>query len=63
MMIKIAKLYISILFSMTLTFIKGHSCIKNIKQNFDVDFRANIGIDLAEVQYVAITCWFVEAHA
>ena len=31
--------------------------------NFDIHFLANLNIDLDEFQYVATTCWLVEAHA
>ena len=60
MMIKTTKLYILISVRMTLTFIQGHSCIKN--ENFGVHFLANLGIDVDEFQFVGTTCWFVEAH-
>ena len=30
---------------------------------FGVHFLANASIDLDKIDYVATTCWFVEAHA
>ena len=33
------------------------------KGSFDVHFLENFSVDLDEIQYVAIICWFVEAHA
>ena len=32
-------------------------------RNLGVHFLVNQGIDLDKIQYVATTCWFVEAHA
>ena len=61
MEIKTTVLYSLIAVWMTLTFIQiGHSCIQ--VNYFSVDFLANSSIDLDEIQYVATTCWFVEAH-
>ena len=38
--------------------------MRNIKKNpFNVHFFTNSFIDLDENQYVAATCWFVDAHA
>ena len=54
-MIENTKLYILILVWMTLIFIQGHSCMRNQKLQFTVD--------VDEIQYVAITCWVVEADA
>ena len=49
---------------MTLTFIQGQSCMgyQKVWCPFLL-FFFNFAADLDEVQYVAITCWFVEAHA
>ena len=57
-MIKTIKFCILISVWMTLTFIQGYSCI-----NFGIHFLANLNIHVDEIQYVATTCWFVEAHA
>ena len=56
MMIKIAMLYILISFWMSLIFIQETKC-------FGIHFLANISIDLDGIQYIATTCWFVEAYA
>ena len=32
-------------------------------ENFSVHFVRNFVVDVDEIQYVATTCWFVEAHA
>ena len=32
-------------------------------KTYDVHFLANLDTDLDEIQYIAATCWFVEAHA
>ena len=32
-------------------------------QNFGVHFLANLSIDLGDIQNIATTCYFVEAHA
>ena len=53
---------------MTLTFIQSHTCIRNKnkakkKKPSTVHFLVNVNIDLEKFQYVATTCWFVEAHA
>ena len=61
MMIKTTQLYILVSVWMALTFIQGHSCMRN--KNFGVHFLANLNIDLDKIQYVATTCWFVEADA
>ena len=55
--IKTMKFYILV----TLTFIQGHSCIRN--QNLSIHFLANLCINLHRIQCVATTCLFVEAHA
>ena len=54
------KLYILISGWITLTFIHGHSFIRN--ENFGIHFLANLSIDLDKIHYVATTCWFVEAQ-
>ena len=54
MMIDTIILYILFSVSMTLTFIQGHSCIRN--QYFGVHFLTNLNIDLDEIQYVATAC-------
>ena len=46
---------------MALAFIEGHSFRGN-KNKSGVHFLAK-WIDLDEIQSVATTCWFVEAHA
>ena len=61
-MIEATKLYTWISVWMTLTFIQSHSCVR-IKKNFGVHFLSNFWVDLDEIQYVATTHWFVEAHA
>ena len=61
MMIETAKLCILMSVLMMLTFIQGHSCMRN--QQFLCPFFSNLIIDLDEIKYVATTCWFVEAHA
>ena len=32
-------------------------------KNFVIHFLANLSIDVEGIQYVATTCWFVEAHS
>ena len=59
-MIETMKLHILILVWMMLTFIQGHSCLRN--QN-SMHFLTNLSINFNEIQYVATTCWFLEAHA
>ena len=66
MIIETTKLYIFISVCMTLTFIQGHCCMskkKKIKKTVCVHFFAKSAVDLDEVQYVATTSSFVEAHA
>ena len=60
LIVETTKLYISVSVWMTLTFIQGHSCMRNEKlwHPFSSKF-----IDLDEIQCVGTTCWFVEAHA
>ena len=60
-MINITKHYIFITVWMTLTVNQGHSCISN--QKLLCPFSCKLNIDLDEIQYVATTYWFVEAHA
>ena len=62
MIIGTTRLYILLSVWMTLTFVQGHTCTRN-KKNLSVHLFANLGIDFDEIQYVAITFWFVEAHA
>ena len=66
-MIKTNMLYILVSVWMTVTFIQGHISVrkknKKKKKNFSVHFLTNLSVDLDEIQYVATTCWFVEAHA
>ena len=59
-MVETTRLYILIFVWMTLTFIQGHSYMRNKK--FCVHFLGNFGVNLDEIQYVATTCWFVETH-
>ena len=47
---------------MTLTFIQGHNCMRNKKTLVSI-FSQLLNINLNEINYVATTCWFVEAHA
>ena len=61
MMVETTKLYILISVWMTLTVIRGHCCIGN--QKLRCPFSRKLKIDLDEIQSVATTCWFVEAHA
>ena len=61
LMIETAKLYISMSVWMTLTFIRGHCYIRN--QELRCPFSRKLKIDSDEIQSVATTCWFVEAHA
>ena len=53
--------YILISVWIFLTFIRGHSCMRN--HNFGAHFFRNLGINLIEMQYAATTCCFDEAHA
>ena len=59
-MIEITKLSIFISVWMTLTFIQCHTYIRNQKLWCPFSHKS---INLDEIQYVATTCWFVEAHA
>ena len=61
-MVDTTKFYILISVWMTLTFIEGYSCMRNNK-TLGFRFLTKLTIDLDEIQYVAITCWFVEAPA
>ena len=47
-------------FDISLTFIPGRSCMRN---KFGAHFITNVSISLDEIQCVATTYWFVEAHA
>ena len=60
-MIETTKLYILISVWMILIFIERHSCMRNWK--LQCPFLTNLIIVLDEIQYVATTCWIVEAHA
>ena len=60
MMMETTKLCFLISVWMTLAFIEGHSCARNQKLLL---FFLNFADNSDEIQYVAITCWFVEAHA
>ena len=53
-MIEITKPCILILVYMILTFIQGHSCMRD----FGVPFLANLNSNLDEIQYWATVCWF-----
>ena len=59
-MIEATKLYIVISVRMTIIFIQSHSFMRN--QKLGVHLLANLHVDLDEIQHVATTCWFVEAH-
>ena len=59
-MVEKAILYILISVWISLTFIQGNSC--NTNQNYLYFFR-KFAVSLDEIQYVATTCCFVEAHA
>ena len=61
MMIKTTKLYILVSVWMAFTFIQCHSGVRNKK--IGVHSYAELDIDVDEIQYVAITCWCVEAQA
>ena len=61
MMIETTKHYDLISVWMTLTFIQGNSCMR--KQKLLCPFSWKFYSDLDEIQSVATTCWFVEAHA
>ena len=58
-MVKTTMLYILISVWMTMTFIQGHSCVKS--QTCQCPFSGKFEYD--ELQYIATTCCFVEAHA
>ena len=57
-MIEAAKLYILTPVWMTLTF--KVTIAWEIK-NFSVHLLGNFAVNLDEIQYVATTCWFIEA--
>ena len=60
-MVETFKLYILMTVWMTLHIIQGLGCMKN--QNFCAHFLLNFLKYLDEIQVVATTSWFVEAHA
>ena len=55
MMIERATLYILIPDWMTLTFIQGHSCMRN--ENFCAHFFLVFVLVWDAIQHVATTCW------
>ena len=59
MMIGTTKLSIFCSVWIILTFFQGHSFMRYSKPQF----LRNFAMDLDEIQSVATTCWFVEAHA
>ena len=59
MIIEITEFYI--LLPAWMTFIQGHSCMRN--QYLCTHFLANFSINLGEILYAAIGSLFVEAHA
>ena len=61
LMIETTELYILISIWMILIFVEGHSWKK--RKPLVSIFPTILGNDLDEIQYVATTCWFVEAHA
>ena len=61
-MVETTDLHMFIPVRMTLAFIQGHSCMRNLR-NFCTHVLANVSIDLNEILYSATTCWFIEAHA
>ena len=61
-MIETTELYILMSVWMTLTFIQGHSCMRN--QNFGVHFLRNFAVNffLCAIQCVATTCRFIAVN-
>ena len=60
-MIETTKPYTHISVWLTVTFIQGHSCMRN--QKVQCPFSRKFNFCLDEVQYVATACWCVQAHA
>ena len=61
LIIQLETTLLYILVWMTLACIEDHSSMRN--DNFGVYFLSNFATEFDEIQYVAKTCWFVEAHA
>ena len=57
-MIGTAKLNILITVWMTMTFIHGHSCMRN--QKLLCPFLGKFAVGMDDIQYVVTTCWLLK---